>query len=241
MKKKLMACLVIIGAISLALTGCSRGEAKRAAEGFLQGIIDGDMDAISNHASAELMESGELSFSDRELLAEQIYEQLSVQKDDLGEDAQTAIDDYINVLVRDVIKSYKITSVKIKDGVATVEADIVRGFDPNAELKPLEDDTVSEDIAAYQSEHYDELVEIYNKSGESAMRRELINGIVPIVLGDMTKRIEAMEDQEAVTTITVQKIEKEWKVTGFDEVYVPVESSAGSSTGEASAAETTQK
>ncbi len=232
MKKRLMTCLVVTLLTIALLTGCGRSEVRKTAEGFLQGIMDGDVDAVSVYATEELMNSGTLVFADREELKAQLYEQLGVSEEDLSEEAIASVDNYVDIIVQNVIKEYEITSVSVKKRVGTVKADIVKGYDPDEEIDLMDEEELLDDIAVYQSEHFDELVEIYTKSGEEAMRREMYNGMVPIVLDGMAQRLEEMDDIQQTTTITVEKIDKQWKVTGFDEVSVPVESAESSETAE---------
>lgn len=201
----------------LMLTGCNANQkaVTEAADGFLTAIVNNDKEAAAQFASEEFMKSEEVQFMDPEYLAESFYATMGVDKEDLDEEAISAVDAYVEDLVVRAYQSYEIQDVKVQKDNASVTAKITLGYDPDASARIPED--TKELIDQYQTEHYDELVDIYIEEGEKAMYKKLYNDLIPIVIGKMHEQIESGGTSEEKTVLTFSKIDKVWIVTALEE------------------------
>ena len=199
------------------LTGCNANKkaVTEAADGFLTAIVNNDKEAAAQFASEEFMNSEEVQFMDPGHLSEAFYAAMGIDKEDLDEEAVSAVDAYVQELVVRAYQSYEIQDVKVQKDTASVTAKITLGYDPDASaVIPAE---TQELIDQYQKEHYDELVDIYIEEGEKAMYKKLYNDLIPIVIGKMHEHIENGGTSEEKTVLTLSKIDKVWIVTALEE------------------------
>ena len=216
MSRKLITMLLTALTI-LVLTGCN-GEKKavtETAEGFLNAMVNNDMDAAAQYATEDFMNSKTMKLMDPDYLAETFYTAMGVSKEDMDEEAQKAVDEYVGKVVEKAYKSFEIQDIKIQEGKASVTAKITLGYDPEASSK-LSDETVAL-IRDYQSEHYDELIAIYTDEGESAMYKKIYSDLIPIVIGKMQEELESSTPSDEKTVLSLEKIDKKWLVTNLEE------------------------
>ena len=216
MSRKLITMLLTALTI-LVLTGCN-GEKKavtETAEGFLNAMVNNDMDAAAQYATEDFMNSKTMKLMDPDYLAETFYTAMGVSKEDMDEEAQKAVDEYVGKVVEKAYKSFEIQDIKIQEGKASVTAKITLGYDPEASSK-LSDETVTM-IRDYQSEHYDELIAIYTDEGESAMYKKIYSDLIPIVIGKMQEELESSVPSDEKTVLSLEKIDKKWLVTNLEE------------------------
>ena len=235
MCKRLATVLMTLMAV-LVLAGCSadKKEVTEAAEGFLNGMVANDREAVSQYAAQDFMKSETMQLMDPQYLSDSFYAAMNVKKDDMNEETQKVVDDYVaEVLVR-AYQSYEIQDVKVQDTTAAVTAKITLGYDPDASAK-IPEDTIDM-ISQYQSDHYDELVSIYTDEGESAMYRKLYNDLIPIVVGKMQEALSQGTTTEEKTILTFEKVDGKWLVTNLEENRP---GAAAGSTEEAATAATT--
>ena len=216
MSRKLITMLLTALTI-LVLTGCN-GEKKAVtatAEGFLNAMVNNDMNAAAQYATEDFMNSKTMKLMDPDYLAETFYTAMGVSKEDMDEEAQKAVDEYVGKVVEKAYKSFEIQDIKIQEGKASVTAKITLGYDPEASSK-LSDETVTM-IRDYQSEHYDELIAIYTDEGESAMYKKIYSDLIPIVIGKMQEELESSVPSDEKTVLSLEKINKKWLVTNLEE------------------------
>ena len=236
MSRKLITMLLTALTI-LVLTGCN-GEKKavtETAEGFLNAMVNNDMDAAAQYATEDFMNSKTMKLMDPDYLAETFYTAMGVSKEDMDEEAQKAVDEYVGKVVAKAYKSFEIQDIKIQEDKASVTAKITLGYDPEASSK-LSDETVAL-IRDYQSEHYDELIAIYTDEGESAMYKKIYSDLIPIVIGKMQEELESSTPSDEKTVLSLEKIDKKWLVTNLEENRP--QSAAQQTTEEAAAAVST--
>lgn len=201
----------------LMLTGCNANQkaVTEAADGFLTAIVNNDKEAAAQYASEEFMKSEEVQFMDPQNLSESFYAAMGIDKEDLDEEAVSAVDAYVDELVVRAYQAYEIQDVKVQKNTASVTAKITLGYDPDASARIPEE--TQELIDQYQMEHYDELVDIYIEEGEKAMYKKLYNDLIPIVIGKMHEQIEKGGTSEEKTVLTFSKVDKAWIVTALEE------------------------
>lgn len=238
MSRKLITMLLTALTI-LVLTGCN-GEKKavtETAEGFLNAMVNNDMNAAAQYATEDFMNSKTMKLMDPDYLAETFYTAMGVSKEDMDEEAQKAVDEYVGKVVAKAYKSFEIQDIKIQEDKAGVTAKITLGYDPEASSK-LSDETVAL-IRDYQSEHYDELIAIYTDEGESAMYKKIYSDLIPIVIGKMQEELESSTPSDEKTVLSLEKIDKKWLVTNLEENRP--QSAAQQTTEEAAAAVSTSE
>ena len=216
MSKKWITVLVTALTVLL-LTGCNANQkaVTEAADGFLTALTNNDREAAAQFASGEFMESDTMLFMEPQHLSDAFYAYMGVDKEDLSEEAVKAVDEYVNELVTRAYQSYEIQDVKVQKDQASVTCKIVLGYDPDTAVKISEQ--TEEMIDQYQTEHYDELIDIYIEEGEKAMYRKLYNDLIPIVIGEMHAQIKSGSTSEEKTVLTLSKVDKNWIVTAVDE------------------------
>lgn len=214
--RKLTTALLTILTV-LILTGCGNDNkaVTDAAEGFLTALVNNDKEAASQYATEEFMKSDAMKLMDPQYLSDSFYEAMGVSRDDIDEESQKEVDEYVNQIIEKAYKDYEILDVKVQEGKAAVTAKITLGYNPEA-ANMISDDT-KEMISAYQTEHYDELVSIYKGEGEKAMYKKLYSDLIPIVIGKMKEQLESGETAEEKTILSLEKIDKTWLVTDLEE------------------------
>lgn len=229
MKKRWLVWIMAIAMTAVLLTGCSgdRTQVRTAAEGFLQAIVDSDADAAGEYASEEFLSSDQMAFLDANKLESSFYASMGINKEDLDETAQETVSSYINTVVANAYQSYDVGDIKLQDGIAYVTTEITLGYDPEASSEISEE--LQEEIEEYQSEHYDELVQIYLDDGEEAMYKSLYNGLIPIIISDMQEQVDGSSQKSERAILTLEKVEEEgWLITAMEEDPADSDSKEGS-------------
>ena len=216
MSKKLITVLLTVLAVMM-LTGCNTDKkaVTETTEGFLNAMVNNDMEAAAQYASEDFMKSDTMKLMDPDYLADAFYASMGVEKDDIDENAQKAVDEYVHNVVNKAYKSYEIVDTNIQDETASVTVQITLGYDPDAS-SGVSDETL-ELIREYQSDHYDELIEIYKEDGEKAMYNKIYSDLIPIVIGKMQEALENSATSEEKTILTLQKTDKKWLITNLEE------------------------
>lgn len=217
MSRKLVTVLVTVFTVML-LTGCNTDKkaVTETVEGFLNAMVSNDMEAASQYATEEFMNSDTMKLMDPNYLADTFYAAMNVQKEDMGEEAQNAVNEYVKNVVDKAYKSFEIQDVKVQeDDTAAVTAKITLGYNPESSSSvPAETvDVVNE----YQTEHYDELISIYTEEGEKAMYKKIYNDLIPIVIGKMQEALENSATSDEKTILTLVKTDGKWLITDLEE------------------------
>ena len=235
MSKRLITVLVTVFTVMLLATGCNSDQkaVTETVEGFLNAMVANDMEKASQYADEEFMNSETMKLMQPEYLADIFYESLGVEKDDLNEEAQNAVNEYVKNVVDKAYKSFEIQDIKVQEDTAAATAKITLGYNPEASSGVSED--TNSLVSEYQTEHYDELVAIYTEEGEKAMYKKMYNDLIPIVIGKMQEALESGEPSEEKTILSLEKKDGKWLVTALEENRPGAE--AGNTAEEAAAAE----
>ena len=201
----------------LLLTGCNsdQKDITEATEGFLNAIVNNDMETAAQYATEDFMNSDAMKITDAGILADEFFEAIGIAREDISEESAKVVDEYMALVIEKAYKDYEIQDIKIQEGKASVTAKITLGYDPDSPIT-ITDET-NEVIKQYQSDHYDELLEIYAEQGEKEMNKKLYSDLIPIIIGDMQKRLEEASPAEEKTILSLEKIDGKWLVTDLVE------------------------
>ena len=222
------------------LSGCSlfkhTEEIEAAATGFLDCLVAGDTTEVANYAAETVFDENAFTTFNADYLENDFYASMELDRSRITEDAQKAVRDYCELIVRSLLKSYTLTGTEEVKGVGTVTAEVVLGFDPDS-IEPAEGSDayaqMSKAIEEYQDKNLNELIDIYNSQGEEAYYNRFYSDLIPIVLDIYQQQIESSEEVRQTMTLTVERQEDEektWKVTSFTTAPVTEEPAAEGTT-----------
>ena len=237
MSKRWISVLVTVFTVMLLATGCNSDKkvVTESVEGFLNAMVANDMEKASGYATEEFMNSDTMKLMQPDYLADTFYAAMGVEKDDLDEKAQNAVNEYVKDVVDKAYKSFEIQDIKIQEETAAVTAKITLGYNPEASSGVSEDTNAL--VSEYQTEHYDELVAVFTEEGEKAMYKKIYNDLIPIIIGKMQEALESGEPSEEKTILSLVKTDGKWLITDLEENRPGA--AAGSTAEEAAAAEAT--
>lgn len=216
----------------LLMTGCNsdQKDITEATEGFLGAIVKNDMETAAQYATEDFMNSDAMKITDSKILADEFFEAIGIAREDISEESAKVVDDYMALVIEKAYKDYEIQDIKIQGNTASVTAKIILGYDPDSPVT-ITDET-NEVIKQYQTDHYDELLEIYAEQGEKEMNKKLYSDLIPIIIGDMQKRLEEASPAEEKTILSLEKIDGKWLVTDLVENRPQPEAVQEAGTGE---------
>ena len=217
MSRRLISVLVTVFTVMLFATGCNSDQkaVTESVEGFLNAMVANDMEKASQYATEDFMKSDTMKLMQPDYLADTFYSAMGIEKDDLDEKAQNAVNEYVKNVVDKAYKSFEIQDIKVQEETAAVTARITLGYNPDASSN-VSDDT-GDLINAYQTEHYDELITIYTEEGEKAMNKKIYNDLIPIVISKMQEALESSESSEEKAILSLVKKDGKWLVTDLEE------------------------
>ena len=224
----------------LLMTGCNsdQKDITEATEGFLGAIVKNDMETAAQYATEDFMNSDAMKITDSKILADEFFEAIGIAREDISEESAKVVDDYMALVIEKAYKDYEIQDIKIQGNTASVTAKIILGYDPDSPIT-ITDET-NEVNKQDQTDHYDELLEIYAEQGEKEMNKKLYSDLIPIIIGDMQKRLEEASPAEEKTILSLEKIDGKWLVTDLVENRPQPEAVQEAGTGE-TAEEASQK
>ena len=216
----------------LLMTGCNsdQKDITEATEGFLGAIVKNDMETAAQYATEDFMNSDAMKITDSKILADEFFEAIGIAREDISGESAKVVDDYMALVIEKAYKDYEIQDIKIQGNTASVTAKIILGYDPDSPIT-ITDET-NEVIKQYQTDHYDELLEIYAEQGEKEMNKKLYSDLIPIIIGDMQKRLEEASPAEEKTILSLEKIDGKWLVTDLVENRPQPEAVQEAGTGE---------
>lgn len=223
MNKKWLVWLISFIAAAVLLTGCGadQKEVRETTESFMQALVDSDLETAKQYATKELIASEEMRLLDKENLETSFYDAIGVKRESLGEEAQKAVSEYVSDVVDKAYQSYEIGDIKIQGDTASVTTKVTLGFDPDAESNLAE--TAQEEINSYQTENYEDLVNVYIEEGETALYNKLYNDLLPIIAAKMKDELDNSSSKEESTILTLKKTDEGWKVTQLQEAVTDAE------------------
>ena len=225
MNKKWLVWLISFIAAAVLLTGCGadQKEVRETTESFMQALVDSDLETAKQYATKELIASEEMRLLDKENLETSFYDAIGVKRESLGEEAQKAVSEYVSDVVDKAYQSYEIGDIKIQGDTASVTTKVTLGFDPDAESNLAE--TAQEEINSYQTENYEDLVNVYIEEGETALYNKLYNDLLPIIAAKMKDELDNSSSKEESTILTLKNTDEGWKVTQLQEAVTDAEES----------------
>ena len=185
----------------------------------MNAMQEGDFEAMKACSDSALYEEdGDLyAFGTIDKMDEIFAESLGIDisADDLGESTKAGLQDFVDKLMGNLVKSYEITDVSVKDSTGTVNITTTYGYDPDKMQDIDLDDEVETIAMKYMSENQDELTEIYQNDGETAMFNKVLDDLLPDIL---SKYMDQVLETGEVTQNSVMTLEKQddgsWLVTG---------------------------
>lgn len=219
MKKSKLLVLTLITALLLAFTGCGANNIPaitETAETFLQAADDADMDKIRETCTESAIAQMGLKPLDATYNADSYFAGMGLDKSSFTEDAQNAVAEYGKYYADTLIQGYSIGEVTEKNGVGSVTATITTysketlqelvGDDFKAALTTL--------INEYTDENLNDLSSIYLNEGEEAMTIKIFNDIMTDIMKTLKQTLDGLETVETTVTLTVEKVDGNWMVTG---------------------------
>ena len=142
MSRRLISVLVTVFTVMLFATGCNSDQkaVTESVEGFLNAMVANDMEKASQYATEDFMKSDTMKLMQPDYLADTFYSAMGIEKDDLDEKAQNAVNEYVKNVVDKAYKSFEIQDIKVQEETAAVTARITLGYNPDASSN-VSDDT----------------------------------------------------------------------------------------------------
>jgi len=219
MKKLICIIAALAMCVVFPLAGCGGDETadvKAAADGFMSALQEGDIEKAKEFADPAIFEEGGslYAFSTIDNMDEELAEAMGVKASDLSDKTKETMDNFVNDVLKSMIKSYEIKDVTIDDeGVGKVNVSTTFGFDPDKIADIDVNDQVEKKATDYMTGHMAELTELYNSGGETAIINKVFEDLAPELLGlykeEMMKTGEVTQD----TVLTVKNMDGKWLVT----------------------------
>lgn len=137
-------------------------------------------------------------------LDEMLEEELTNQG--LGDDFDNAAKDWVTSTVKKLFKTYEVGDITLKDDTATVQ---LTGQAINLEGLNNTDDLntrIEEATNNYMTEHYDELVQIYNDNDEDTAQGLVVKALAEFLFGELDSYVDTFDyaDYESEMTLVKQ-------------------------------------
>ena len=210
------AVMIMIVLIVSLLAGCGGNtkDIKKAGEGMLNALKDGDLDKISEFVSEKALTEGDLSFvGDMKNFTSDMVATLGVTEDDLVSDAKKAIENLGDGILKEYVSDFEILDVQEEEAGGYVTCKVNYGYDPAALEKTDFKDQIQKMVDEYVKDHVNELTEIYTKEGAKALTVEVVNKVMPSICKIVSDGIVGTDPKEEVCLIKVEKVDDKWLVT----------------------------
>ena len=204
--KKIMKVLCVFALVFLAGCGSnSQDEQKQVVTDFFTYVSKCDTKNLKKITSSSVFNSMELEKMEKELseFTEEKYGKVFVEE----------TDKFKKAIFKDLFTDIKITDVKedgdkVKVTVTGKEKDYDFSFD-QSELNDL--------ATQYVTEHQDELLKVYQEEGETAFQIKVFDEVAPTVYKAMTDTYKKAPTKKLKSTVTLEKKDDKWIITGLDE------------------------
>ena len=211
--------LCLLLASVLLLAGCGKkdkeqsGE-KEAVQGFLDGLVSADREAIDAWSTGNILDSEILQPCDPAAFEERIYENFNVDREGLETDAQEKVTEYCGEIAKSYVTDYKIGEIREEDGGAVAETVVTFGYDMEEVLEGKElEEGIEKTILSYQDENVDQILENYLSGGQSAMMQRIYNDLLPDILKLIGTTVKNSDPIKREIELRVEKSGEDWKVT----------------------------
>lgn len=214
--------LIIVSMMALCLTGCGgSGETdqiRNTADGLMSALQSWDVDRVSDYVTEDMLGTdGDLEFVEViDGLSGDLIDSLGVEEEDLSEETLAAINDFRDTLSAQLIESYDLGEITIEDGKGIAECSITFGYDRDSLFDVGESVDVQTLTTDYAQEHIAELTDIYNSQGEEALKKELLNGVVPVILTSMKDFILSSGESCEVFHLVAENFDGKWMITALE-------------------------
>lgn len=208
MKKLLKVVLAGILACSLAAcTSSAESGAKSAVDSFFLSLEAGKIDEAFKHVDGDsFQEFSEIKESEDQLIS-------TFDSYDLSDTAKTALSDVFSNIMKQCIKSHKITKVeKVSDTEYKVTVDTTI-LDPN----DLADAISEDDMTTFMTNISDQATEKYNNEGEAAAAEYLVTELAKYLNTKYNDALATLQPETKTMIVTVDKEDDAWKITGTEE------------------------
>ncbi|MDO5812859.1 MAG: hypothetical protein Q4Q31_07165 [Bacillota bacterium] len=205
--KKIMKILCVFALVFLA--GCSstnsEDEQKQVVTDFFTYVSKCDTKNLKKITSSSVFNSMELEKMEKELN--------QYTEEEFGKVFVEETDKFKKAIFKDLFTDIKITDVKedgdkVKVTVTGKEKDYDFSFD-QSELNDL--------ATQYVTEHQDELLKVYQEEGEAAFQIKIFDEIAPTIYKTMTDTYKKAPTKKLKSTVTLEKKDDKWIITGLDE------------------------
>ena len=207
---KKLGTLALALALCVSLAGCGKNNKeaiKTAVDGYFTAMQAGDVQKIGDYC--------EEGYSDEMGLAE--FEDTIDEAfggEEMGEVFQTEAKDFVKNVVGKVVQEYTLVSAEEKDGEAYAIVNIKQ-----IDFDSIDFSTVSTEFAtmgqAYALEHMDELLEVMQSEGESAMQKKLADALAPQLFDKMEEVVAAAPYVDNTLKVTVVDHDGTWLISGI--------------------------
>ena len=205
--KKIMKVLCVFALVFLA--GCSsnsQDEQKQVVTDFFTYVSKCDIKNLKKITSSSVLNDMELEKMEEELsqYTEEEYGKVFVKE----------TDKFKKAIFKDLFTDIKIKDVKedgdkVKVTVTGKEKDYSEiNFDTNELKKTYQN---------YITEHYDEISKVAQEEGESAAIIKVFDEIAPTLYQTMTDTYKKAPTKKMTSTVTLEKKDDKWIITGIDE------------------------
>ncbi|WP_022748694.1 hypothetical protein [Lachnobacterium bovis] len=199
MKKKIVSAILATALVASSLTGCSfmglgnssqiEGSKKsdkelvtEATESVLKDCQNADYDAILKDIDSSA--KNDFKNFNMETADKAFYASLGAGAEAyVGDDIKTKVTNLWKKFQKDMIKSYKVKKVTIKDKAAVVDYDVKYAFTDKELVSVVTDKTVinefKEECEKYGTDHAAEVQQIYLTEGETGLYKKIYNDLLP--------------------------------------------------------------
>ena len=211
--------VLIVTMLAMSLAGCrgsntEQSAAVEAAEGVLAALQEGDMDAITEYASEDILMNGDLSGlrGMTEFTADMLGS-LGVERETISDEAVSSIDKLGEALMSGFVKSYTIDEAKENDGVWEIPCTVTFGYDVDSLDESEMSTKVSELVQKYSEENIDELVKVLQDEGEDALLQKIVSACMPSICQMISEFVAASGEKTASFIMKVENLDGKWMVT----------------------------
>ena len=199
-----------------ALTGCGSDKVavKEAAEGFMTGIKDNDMDAVNTWSSSEVANGYFVSLFDADYLEEELLSSLG--NPTLDDTTIAKMDDFY-AKYANMMEEYEVTEVTVnKDGTATASVTMKNSFPFDVVTSEETSAKFNEASLTYNNENQAELLKISEEQGSEAAVSKACNDLILIAIDTYVEAISASDPVTYKLALTLTKNEEtdSWYVSG---------------------------
>ena len=218
--KKFLCLVVSIAFLMLVpLTGCGDNKAAIQApvDGFITSLQAGDIEGLkANLKEDAVTEDGAFSaFADIENMDELLAQEVGLDAADLSEKTKAATNDYIQNMMKNMVKSYEIKEVSEEsDGVGKVVASVTFGYDPEAAGKVDVTDQVEKMSTDYMNANMAELTNIYLSGGQTALMQKVLDDLAGDILDLYTDEVMKTGETTKDVAFIVEKVDDKWLISG---------------------------